>query len=70
MARGAGYRTVLAIGELDDFKRRFPGFLTAEGPIFAELHTTLADQTPMTARGGSPFHEQIGKLRERLLTGA
>ena len=70
MARGAGYRTALAIGELDDFKRRFPGFLTAEGPIFVELHTTLADQTPMTARGGSPFHDQMDKLRGKLLAGA
>ena len=70
MARGAGYRTALAIGEFDDFKRRFPGFLTAEGPIFAELHTTLAEQTPMTARGGSPFHEQMDKLRGTLLAGA
>jgi sulfopyruvate decarboxylase subunit beta len=70
MARGAGYRTALAIGELDDFKRRFPGFLTAEGPIFVELHTTLADQTPMTARGGAPFHEQMESLRGKLLAGA
>jgi hypothetical protein len=70
MARGAGYRTALAIGELDDFKRRFPGFLTAEGPTFVELHTTLADQTPMTARGGSPFHEQMERLRGKLLAAA
>jgi phosphonopyruvate decarboxylase len=70
MARGAGYRTALAIGELDDFRRRFPGLLTTEGPIFVELHTTLAEQTPMTARGGSPFHEQLARLRDRLLQGA
>jgi phosphonopyruvate decarboxylase len=70
MARGAGYRTALAIGDLDDFKRRFPGFLTAEGPIFVELHTTLADQTPMTAGGGAPFHEQMERLRGKLLAGA
>ena len=70
MARGAGYRTVLAIGELDDFKRRLPGLLTAEGPIFVELHTTLADQTPMTARGGAPFHEQVERLRGKLLATA
>jgi thiamine pyrophosphate-dependent acetolactate synthase large subunit-like protein len=70
MARGAGYKTALAIGELDDFKRRFPGMLSAEGPIFAELHTTLADQTPMTARGGSPFHEQVERVRGKLLAAA
>jgi phosphonopyruvate decarboxylase len=67
MARGAGYRTALAIGELDDFKRRFPGFLTAEGPVFVELHTTLADKTPMTVRGaGTPFHQQVETLHTRL----
>jgi phosphonopyruvate decarboxylase len=70
MARGAGYKSSLAIGELDDFKRRFPELLKAEGPIFVELHTTLADQTPMTARGGAPFHEQMDRLRSKLLAGA
>jgi sulfopyruvate decarboxylase subunit beta len=70
MARGAGYRTALAIGELDDFKRRFPGFLTAEGPIFVELHTTLAEETPMTSPRGVPFPDQIDRLRTRLLKGA
>ncbi len=69
MARGAGYRTALAIGDLDDFKRRFPGFLTAEGPIFVELHTTLAEQTPMSSPRGVPFPEQIDRLRTRLLSG-
>ncbi len=67
MAKGAGYRTVLQIGELDEFKRRFPKMLTEEGPIFVELITTLADKTPMTDRRGQPFHEQAGKLREKLL---
>ncbi|HVQ74979.1 MAG TPA: thiamine pyrophosphate-dependent enzyme [Candidatus Binatia bacterium] len=67
MARGAGYRTVVTIGDLEDFRRRFAGFLAAEGPIFAELHTTLADQTPMTARGGVPFPEQVESVRTRLL---
>ena len=67
MAKGAGYRTVVQIGELDDFKRRFPKMLTEEGPIFAELVTTLADKTPMTDRRGVPFDQQAGKLREKLL---
>jgi sulfopyruvate decarboxylase subunit beta len=70
MARGAGYRSALAIADLDEFRRRFSGFLTAEGPIFVELHTTLADKTPMTAAGGQPFHQQLARLRERLLKGA
>ena len=67
MAKGAGYRTVVQIGELDEFKRRFPKMLTEEGPVFAELITTLADKTPMTDRRGQPFDQQAGKLREKLL---
>ena len=69
MAKGAGYRTVLEIGELDEFKRRFPKMLTEEGPIFAQLITTLADKTPMTDRRGVPFPEQVTKIREKLLAG-
>jgi sulfopyruvate decarboxylase subunit beta len=70
MARGAGYRAALAIGDLDELKRRLPAFLKDEGPIFVELHTTLAEQTPMTARGGAPFHEQMERLRTKLLAAA
>jgi len=67
MARAAGYRDVHTIHDLDDFRRRFPGFLTAEGPIFLELITGLSEQTPMTVRGaGTPFPQQVEKLRERL----
>lgn len=68
MARGAGYRSTLVISDLDDFKRRFPQLLKDEGPIFVELHTTLADQTPMTARGGVPFADQVERVRQQLLT--
>jgi sulfopyruvate decarboxylase subunit beta len=67
MARGAGYRTACAIHELAEFRERLPGLLAAEGPIFVELHTGLADQTPMTARGGAPFHQQAHELRARLV---
>jgi len=67
MAKGAGYRQVLSIDTLDEFKRRLPELLKAEGPVFAELHTGLADQTPMTARGGVPFPEQVESLRMRLV---
>jgi len=70
MARGAGYRSALAIGELEELERRLPALLRDEGPIFVELHTMLAEQTPMTARGGSPFHEQMERLRGKLLAGA
>jgi hypothetical protein len=31
-----------------------------------ELLTGLAEKTPMTARGGSPFHEQVTDLRRKL----
>jgi phosphonopyruvate decarboxylase len=67
MARGAGYRAALAIHDIEEFRRRFPELLRAEGPVLVELYTTLADQTPMTARGGTPFPEQIEALRGRLL---
>jgi sulfopyruvate decarboxylase subunit beta len=67
MAKGAGYRQALSIDTLDEFKRRLPELLRAEGPVFAELHTGLADQTPMTARGGVPFPEQVESLRVRLV---
>src|SRR5262245_61119562 len=67
MARGAGYRTALAIDELGDFKRRLPELLRAEGPVFVELHTGLAEQTPMTVRERTPFHQQLHEARARLL---
>ena len=67
MAKGAGYRSALAIHELEDFRRRLPELLKAEGPVLVELHTGLADQTPMTARGGTPFPDQVEALRARLL---
>jgi hypothetical protein len=66
MARGAGYRSACAIGELDELRRRLPRLLVEDGPILVELHTTLADQTPMTAPGGKPFHEQVESLRMKL----
>ncbi len=67
MARGAGYRTACAIDTLETFTRRLPDLLTAEGPIFVELSTGLAAQTPMTARGGVPLHQQAHDLRVKLL---
>jgi len=67
MARGAGYRAALAVHDIEDFKKRLPEILKMEGPVFAELHTGLAEQTPMTARGGVPFPEQVTKLRTKLL---
>ncbi|MGH7279785.1 MAG: thiamine pyrophosphate-dependent enzyme [Candidatus Rokuibacteriota bacterium] len=66
MAKGAGYRSASAIEALDELRRRLPRLLTEEGPILVELHTTLADQTPMSAPGGTPFHEQVETLRLHL----
>jgi sulfopyruvate decarboxylase subunit beta len=66
MAKGAGYRGAWTIGELEDFQRRLPSLLAAEGPVLVELVTGLADKTPMTARGGKPFHEQVEALRGKL----
>jgi phosphonopyruvate decarboxylase len=67
MARGAGYRSALAIADLGELERRLPRLLAEEGPILVELHTTLAEQTPMTAPGGVPFPQQVERLRGKLL---
>ena len=69
MARGAGYRSAYVIAELDELRRRLPAILREEGPLLVELHTTLAEKTPMTARGGKPLHEQIEALRRKLAAG-
>jgi phosphonopyruvate decarboxylase len=67
MARGAGYRLVAAIDDLGELERRLPALLRAEGPVFGELHTSLAAETPMTARERTPFHQQIHDARAKLL---
>jgi sulfopyruvate decarboxylase subunit beta len=67
MAKGAGYRQAYVVRELADFKKRLPSMLTEPGPILVELHTGLADKTPMTSPGGRPFHEQAEKLRTKLV---
>jgi sulfopyruvate decarboxylase subunit beta len=66
MARAAGYRDALAITDLGEFRRRLPGILAADGPILVELHTGLADKTPMNSPGGPPLHVQLETLRTRL----
>jgi phosphonopyruvate decarboxylase len=67
MANGAGYRNAYALKDFDEFKRRLPSMLTEEGPLLVELHTTLAEQTPMSARGGVPFPQQVEQLRTKLV---
>jgi len=67
MAKGAGYRQAYAVRELDDFRKRLPAMLTDPGPLLVELHTGLADKTPMTARGGLPFDRQVETLRAKLV---
>lgn len=67
MAKGAGYRAAFAIDQLEDLKRRLPEILTAEGPLFVELHTGLAEKTPMTFRERTPLHQQLHDARAKLL---
>jgi sulfopyruvate decarboxylase subunit beta len=67
MATAAGYRVALGIEELDELRRRLPSILTEEGPVFVELVTGLAEQTPMTAPRGAPFSQQVEALRQKLL---
>lgn len=67
MAKGAGYRTTAVVRDLGDFKRRLREILDAEGPVFVELHTGLAEQTPMTVRERTPLHQQLHDARARLL---
>ncbi len=67
LAKGAGYRRAYAVRELEDFKKRLPSMLTDPGPLLVELHTGLAEKTPMTARGGQPFDRQAETLRTKLV---
>jgi sulfopyruvate decarboxylase subunit beta len=66
MARGAGYKDAFAIRTLGELTEYLPAILAGEGPIFVELHTGLAEKTPMTDRSGLPFHQQVETLRKRL----
>jgi len=66
MAKGAGYRDAFTVRTLDELRQRLPAILNGEGPLLVELHTGLAEKTPMTDRGGSPFHQQVETLRARL----
>jgi phosphonopyruvate decarboxylase len=66
MARGAGYREVFAVHTLDELRQRLPTILGGEGPVFVELHTGLAETTPMQDRRGLPFHQQVEQVRSRL----
>jgi phosphonopyruvate decarboxylase len=67
MARGAGYRDAFAVHTLEELQRRMPSILGDPGPILVELHTGLAEKTPMQDRGGRPFHEQVERLHARLV---
>ena len=67
MAKGAGYRDAYAVRDLDELRRRLPDILGGDGPLLVELWTTLAAETPMTAPGGTPLHEQVERLRRKLV---
>jgi len=69
MAKGAGYRSAYAIADLAEFRKRATSIVhDEEGPLLVELHTGLAEKTPMTVRGAStPFSQQVEDLRVNLL---
>ncbi len=67
MAKAAGYRATYTFDDLEDLRIRLSSVLAEDGPVLVELHTSEADQTPMTAPGGAPFHQQVQTLRERLV---
>jgi sulfopyruvate decarboxylase subunit beta len=67
MAKAAGYRDAWAVDDLPELERSLPRILGAEGPLLVELHTGLAEKTPMQDRRGRPLHEQAQALRTRLL---
>jgi len=66
MAKGAGYRSAYAVHEIAEFKRRLPTMLSEEGPVLVELHTGLAEKTPMTSGGGKPLSDMVESLRKKL----
>jgi phosphonopyruvate decarboxylase len=66
MAKAAGYRDAYAMDDLTELRRRLPRILAGDGPVLVELHTGLADKTPMTAPGGRSFPQQVEELRTRL----
>jgi len=66
MAKAAGYRSALTINTLEDFKKQLPALLHDDGPIMAQLITGLADSTPMNSPGGTPFHQQVATMREKV----
>jgi sulfopyruvate decarboxylase subunit beta len=67
MAKAAGYRNAYTFDDLEDLRIRLASVLAEEGPVLVELHTGEADQTPMSAPGGAPFHQQVETLREKLI---
>ncbi len=70
MAKAAGYRATYTFDDLEDLRIRLSSVLAEDGPVLVELHTSEADQTPMTAPGGAPFHQQVQTLREKLIGAA
>jgi sulfopyruvate decarboxylase subunit beta len=67
MAKGAGYRDAFVVRTFDELEMRLPAILSGEGPIFVELHTGLAQKTPMEDRSGLPFHQQVERVRAQLV---
>lgn len=67
IAKGAGYRDAWAVDDIAAFRTCLPRIMGDEGPIFVQLYTGLAEVTPMTAPRGTPFHEQVQRLRTKLV---
>lgn len=67
MARGAGYPVTATIDNLEELRIRLPELLSADGPVFVELHTGEAELTPMMPGvAGVPFSTQVETLHARL----
>ena len=66
IARATGYPRCHTFADLAPFERALPGIIAGNGPVFVELETSLAAETPLTAGVGPPFHQQVETLRARL----
>lgn len=53
--------------DLGNLRRRLRDLLKAAGPVFVELRTGLAEQTPMSVRERTPFHQQRHDVRVKPL---
>jgi phosphonopyruvate decarboxylase len=71
MARGAGYTSVFAFDNLEDFRVRLAEVLDAPGPVFVELTTEQVTRPPEGGRigAGASFPRQVEAARRWLAGG-